>query len=116
MVRDGSPWSDERTEGRTVGERVGATRYTNLKHPDRYCERVEVGEHPAYDVEALSESDLRTERIMLGLRLDVGIREELDPRAIRRLEGRGWLEPVGDRLRLTPAGRHFHSEAAAELI
>ena len=93
-----------------------ALRFTNLKHPDRYCARVESGEHPAYDVEALSDAELRTERIMLGLRLGAGIREELDPRAVQRLTGRGWLEEAGDRIRLTPAGRHFHSEAAAELI
>ena len=107
------PEREENEEG--VGG--GAVRYTNLKHPERYCAAVEQGDHPAYDVERLSDADLRTERIMLGLRLDAGIREDgLDPRAVRLLEGRGWLEPVGDRLRLTPAGRHFHSEAAAELI
>jgi oxygen-independent coproporphyrinogen-3 oxidase len=94
-----------------------AVRYTNLKHPVGYSEKVEAGMHPAYDVEPLTEADLRTERIMLGLRLDRGIREEgLDERSVRRLEGRGWLEPFEGGLRLTPAGRHFHSEAAAELI
>ncbi len=94
-----------------------ATRYTNLKHPDRYSAKVEGGERPAYDVEPLTEEELRTERIMLGLRLHQGIREQnLDPRAVRLLESRGWLEEADDRLRLTPAGRHFHTEAAAELI
>ena len=54
---------------------------------------------------------------MLGLRLDRGIREDgLDARSVGLLEGRGWLEEAEGRLRLTPAGRHFHSEAAAELI
>ncbi len=110
MVREG-PWTMTHESPST------AVRYTNLKHPEGYCARVEGGEHPAYDVEALTDSDLRTERIMLGLRLDAGIREDgLDPRAVSILEGRGWLEPFGDRLRLTPAGRHFHSEAASELI
>ena len=103
-----------------IGEsRIGssAIRYTNLKHPTHYCAKVEAGERPAYDVEPLTEADLRTERIMLGLRLQRGIREEgLDSRAVRLLEGRGWLEETDQRLRLTPAGRHFHSEAAAELI
>ena len=107
MVREAPLW--EKT--------TAAVRYTNLKHPERYSARVEAGEHPAYDVEGLSEADLRTERIMLGLRLDAGIREErLDERAIRLLEGRGWLEEAGGRLRLTSAGKHFHTEAAAELI
>ena len=116
MVRDGSPWREERAKGGTAGEGVSALRYTNLKHPDRYCAKVEAGEHPAYDVEPLAHADLRTERIMLGLRLGAGIREDLDPRAVRLLTGRGWLEEAEGRLRLTPAGRHFHSEAAAELI
>ena len=136
---DGAPWREERPKGGTVGKGVpgsgarastqaavasqaegvegGALRYTNLKHPEHYCATDEKGDHPAYDVERLTDPDLRTERIMLGLRLDAGIREDgLDPRAVRLLESRGWLEPFGDRLRLTPAGRHFHSEAAAELI
>lgn len=113
MVRSAAPWDEV---GVARGE-ASAFRYTNFKHPQGYCARVEAAEHPAYDVEALSDDDLRVERIMLGLRLDRGIREEgLDPRAVRLLEGRGWLEEVGDRLRLTPAGKHFHSEAAAELI
>ena len=94
-----------------------AFRYTNLKHPERYSAKIEAGEDVAYDVERLSEDDLRTERIMLGLRLDAGIREEgLSPKSIRLLEGRGWLEEADGRLRLTHAGKHFHSEAAAELI
>jgi len=107
MVRSGFP----------SGPETPAVRYTNLKHPDGYSTRVESGAHPAYDVEGLSEAELRTERIMLGLRLDAGICEpDLNPEAIGLLRSRGWLEPVGDRLRLTAAGRHFHTEAAAELI
>ncbi len=102
--------------GGDFGTPPTALRYTNLKHPEGYCAKVEAGEHPAYDVEGLTDAELRTERIMLGLRLDAGIREELDPGAVRLLQGRGWLEDVQGRLRLTPAGRHFHSEAAAALI
>ena len=98
------------------GEEVVAIRYTNLKHPERYCGAVESGAHPAYDVEGLTDAELRTERIMLGLRLDAGIRETLDARAVTLLRGRGWLEETEGRVRLTPEGRHFHSEVAAELI
>lgn len=109
MVRNtGGPWQNET---------AAAFRYTNLKHPERYAAKVEAAEHPAYDVEPLTEDDLRTERIMLGLRLDRGIAESgIDPKAIEKLFQRGWLVERDGRLRLTEAGKHFHSEAAAELI
>ena len=102
--------------GFAEGEDSVAIRYTNLKHPERYCAKIEAGEGVAYDVERLTDADLRTERIMLGLRLDAGIQEDLDARAVGILRGRGWLQETEGRVRLTPEGRHFHSEVAAELI
>src|SRR5579862_3597290 len=45
-------------------------RYTNLKHPARYCAAVEAGEPLAFESESLDEPTRRTERIMLGLRLN----------------------------------------------
>jgi oxygen-independent coproporphyrinogen III oxidase len=92
-------------------------RTTNLKHPERYCAAVEAGETTVYEVEPLNDAVRRTERIMLGLRLNEGLgAEDLDPGALARLERRGWIDRPNGRIRLTAAGRHFCSEAALELI
>lgn len=93
-------------------------RYTNLKHPERYAAAVEKGEPLWCVTEDLDGATLRTERIMLGLRLREGLEPDadLDARAVDTLRARGWLEPAGPRLRLTPAGRHFCTDAAAALI
>ena len=94
-------------------------RYTNLKHPERYCLAVEAGATPWFEEEELSTRDLRIERIMLGLRLNEGLdpRElDLEPSAILTMTERGWIEPEAERIRLTPAGRHFCSEATLMLL
>jgi oxygen-independent coproporphyrinogen-3 oxidase len=108
-------------DGRNVSlqEELGLVRYTNLKHPDRYCSAVETGEPIAFEHERLTSAERRSERIMLGLRLTSGLslREvELDSKAVDRLRERGWIDLVEDSIRLTPAGRHFCSEVALELI
>ncbi|HVT13937.1 MAG TPA: radical SAM family heme chaperone HemW [Fimbriimonadaceae bacterium] len=95
---------------------VGQRRYTNLKHPERYCAAVEEGQPLAFESEELTAETLRTERIMLGLRLNEGLVEELDERALGRVVSKGWVEREGGIVRLTRAGRHFCSEVALELI
>lgn len=90
-------------------------RHTNLKHPDRYCEAAEGGQPLAFESEELTEDILRTERIMLGLRLAEGIdMSEVQPPP--KLLDRGWVEIFNERLRLTPLGRHFHNEVVVELL
>jgi oxygen-independent coproporphyrinogen-3 oxidase len=93
-------------------------RYTNMKHPERYCAAVEARSRLWCEEETVGADEQRTERLMLGLRLNRGVDApaNVDPGAIRRLSERGWLEPNTDRLRLTPAGRHFCSEATVELL
>lgn len=98
---------------------VDGVRYTNLKHPDRYCAAVEADEPLAFESERLTPESERMERIMLGLRLNEGLPLAglpIDPLALDRLAARGWIEASADRLRLTPAGRHFCSEVALELV
>jgi coproporphyrinogen III oxidase-like Fe-S oxidoreductase len=77
--------------------------------------------------EALSSSDLFTERLMLGLRLTEGVDlaavcaefardpEELRRRAKRLVVG-GWATLADDRLTLTERGLDVHTEAAVRLI
>ncbi len=94
-------------------------RYTNLKHPVRYCDAVEEESPVAFEEEFLDEAILRTERIMLGLRLNTGLpfsSLSLSSQAMSKLTDRGWIEVRENRIKLTPAGRHFCSEVALELI
>lgn len=104
------------------GEGVGdgaSTRYTILKHPERYCAAVENAGEIAFESEELTPEKQRIEKIMLGLRMNSGLDVsglELPPNAIDRLITKGWIAANDDRIRLTPAGRHFCSEVALELI
>ena len=94
-------------------------RYTNLKHPDRYCDAVETGESVFFEEELLRLEDARMEKIMLGLRLNEGVPlVDLDLSETRLLDltSRGWIERDQHRLRLTQAGRHFCSEVVLELV
>lgn len=94
-------------------------RYTNLKHPERYCAAVEKGERIDFESEELSEATLKVERIMLGLRLNSGLDisgMDLPSEKIDLLLNRGWIDRSEDVIRLTPEGKHFCSEVALELI
>jgi oxygen-independent coproporphyrinogen-3 oxidase len=111
-------WRAEEYAGYGPGAvgRIGAARYTNAKHPARYCEAVETGGDLWCDSETVDPATLRVERIMLGLRLAEGIPAEgLDRRALGRMAARRWIAQDGGRVRLTPQGRHFCTEVAAEL-
>ncbi len=96
-------------------------RYTVMKHPERYCGVVEAWQEGATreslwcEQEVLEEADQTLERLMLGIRLNEGVAVPVDAGSRRKLVSRGWLEDRPDRLVLTPAGRHFCSEVAAEL-
>ncbi|HRK22100.1 MAG TPA: hypothetical protein PLX06_09835, partial [Fimbriimonadaceae bacterium] len=73
----------------------------------------------ACEVETVDEELLRTERIMLGLRLSEGLPLMglgIPSESVQSLFERGWIEDRDDRLTLTPAGRHWCSEAALALI
>ncbi len=94
------------------------TRYTNLKHPERYCAAVEASSALWCESEPLDESTLRLERIMLGIRLNEGLALDQVPipqSAIRNPQSKGWVTLDGNHIRLTPAGRHWCSEVALAL-
>ncbi len=98
---------------------VDGVRYTNLKHPDGYCTAVEAGKPLPFESENLTPATLRTERIMLGLRLNEGLsisKLNLDEKALDKLSKREWIQRSDSQVRLTPAGRHFCSEVALELM
>jgi len=92
-------------------------RYTNLKHPERYCAAVEAGEPAAFESEELDDATQRVERIMLGLRINEGISVDgLDAAAVAKVRDRGWIVAENGVVRLTRAGLHFCSEVALELM
>jgi len=94
-------------------------RYTNLKHPERYCAAVENGEAIAFESEELTPEKLRIEKIMLGLRMNEGLSTlglSLSEAAVDKLVERGWVSVDRNRVRLTSLGKHFCSEVALEFI
>ncbi|MBS1700577.1 MAG: radical SAM family heme chaperone HemW [Armatimonadetes bacterium] len=92
-------------------------RYTNLKHPDRYCEAVENGQPIFFESEDLSPETRKIEKVMLGLRLNEGISiTEVDDARLPKLLNLGWIVADHDRVQLSSEGRHFCSEVALELI
>lgn len=97
----------------------GRRRYTNLKLPSRFAAAIENRDPQWFEEEILGSNELRTEEIMLGLRLNQGIALDVIGTADRGLEqlvARGWAEVIGSRVALTSVGRHFCSEAALLLI
>lgn len=96
----------------------GSTRYTNLKHPRAYAEAVEQRKGLWCESELLTENNLRTERVLLGLRLDEGLDAQgldLSEDALTSLEERSWIHRTEGRIRLTRAGKHFCNEVALAL-
>lgn len=91
-------------------------RSTVLKQPVRYVEALTQGRSTECEVEWLDESDLRLERIMLGIRLAEGVGlHEVNAPGLEKCGVLGWTEVVGGRVRLTNLGRHYCTEVAIEL-
>ncbi len=92
-------------------------RFTNLKHPERYSDAVERQMPLAFEEETIDEVTHRTEKIMLGMRLNRGISSrDIASSKISRLVERGWLNQENGQIKLTELGRHFCSEVALELM
>ena len=99
-------------------EQYEISNFANLKHPDGYCAAVENGEKIYFEHEALTDDTLRTERIMLGLRLNQGIDQSLVKSAqnVEKLVQRDWIQIQNGQIKLSETGRHFCSEVALELM
>jgi oxygen-independent coproporphyrinogen-3 oxidase len=96
-----------------------STRFTCLKHPERYCTAVEEGKSTWFDVEPLDDQALRFERVMMGIRLNEGMPLEgldLNQSALEELMTLGWAELSEDRITLTSLGRRFCSSAVLKLV
>jgi oxygen-independent coproporphyrinogen-3 oxidase len=89
----------------------------------RYLASLGAGERPEREVEPLAERVQRSERVLLGLRLDEplsleGLDGTLDPDAVERLERLGLVErsAAGEELALTERGRYLGGGVTAELL
>jgi oxygen-independent coproporphyrinogen-3 oxidase len=88
-----------------------------------YLAALREGERPQREVELLAEDVRRSERVLLGLRLDEplpleGLAGAVDPAAVERLERLGLVErgTRGDALALTERGRFLGGGVTAELL
>ncbi|MBB5957789.1 oxygen-independent coproporphyrinogen-3 oxidase [Saccharothrix tamanrassetensis] len=91
---------------------VGGVRWWNVKHPAKYSELLASGRSPAAGREVLSEDDRRVERVLLELRLAVGLPVDVldaDGQAEAKVAAAdGLLDPdalAGGRCVLTDRGR-----------
>jgi len=106
-----------------------AVRYKNHPDPGRYTRGALAGALALSETETLDAEALLRERIMLGLRLRVGIDLEQAGRdlgvlaltserstTIDRLVERGQIERVGERIAVTPGARALTDGIAAQLF
>lgn len=87
---------------------IGRTRFANVKRPERYNAMLAEGQLPIDATEHLTDEELHTENVMLGLRLREGIPVDWlgagASGAVDKHVRQGLLE-TGETLRLTEAGR-----------
>jgi oxygen-independent coproporphyrinogen-3 oxidase len=96
-------------------------RWRNAPALPRYVGALARGASPPREHEELSADVRRTERVMLGLRLDDplpldGIAEALDPAEVVRLENHGLAVRGEGTLTLTPRGRFLGGGVTARLL
>jgi len=86
-----------------------------------YLASLRAGERPEREVEELPAPVRRSERVLLGLRLDeplslAGLDPAVDADAVERLERLGLVSRSGDELALTERGRFLGGGVTAELL
>ena len=99
---------------------VGSTRWWNVKHPANYARVLAGAALPVDGYEVLSDADVHTETVMLGLRLRRGLPvAALTDAELGRLDvpvADGLLRRVDDRLVLTDPGRLLADAVVRELL
>ncbi len=117
-------WRDHHWWGIGPGahSHIGDRRWWNHADLRAWSLTAIAGDLPAAGGEVLDEGQRRTERIMLGLRLDEGVPPAdeggpmLDPDAVRSLVEDGLIEAVGTRVRLSDRGRLLADHAIRRLL
>lgn len=104
---------DYRGLGCAAHSHTAGTRWWNVRTPERYCALVESGAGPVAGEEVLDGAARAQEALELALRTSRGVPaaalDTNDPALA------GLVEPVGDRLVLTPRGRLLASEVSLRL-
>jgi putative oxygen-independent coproporphyrinogen III oxidase len=102
---------------------IDGRRWRTTPRLGRYLASLRAGERPEREVEPLPEQVRRSERVLLGLRLDeplslAGLAEAVDEDAVERLELLGLVRrgKAGDVLTLTERGRFLGGGVTAELL
>ncbi|MFL5925284.1 MAG: radical SAM family heme chaperone HemW [Gaiellaceae bacterium] len=102
---------------------IGGRRWRTTPRLGPYLASLRAGERPEREVEALPERVRRSERVLLGLRLDeplrlTGLAEAVDGDAVERLERLGLVRraETGNALALTKRGRFLGGGVTAELL
>jgi oxygen-independent coproporphyrinogen-3 oxidase len=96
-------------------------RWRNAPSLGRYLAALGRGERPPRELEELSAAIRRTERVMLGLRLDeplqlAGLESAVDERELDRLAGLGLAAREPGAVSLTPRGRFLGGGVTARLL
>jgi len=102
---------------------IDGRRWRTTPRLGRYLAALHAGQGPEREVELLAEQVRRSERVLLGLRLDeplqlAGLAEAVDGDAVDRLERLGLVQrgEAGDALALTERGRFLGGGVTAELL
>ncbi len=88
-------------------------RWWNVRTPERYCSLVEAGGDPTAGEEVLDGATRATEALELALRTRRGVPAGALDLSDPALDG--LVEPIGDRLVLSPSGRLLANEVALRL-
>jgi oxygen-independent coproporphyrinogen-3 oxidase len=100
---------------------VDGRRWRTTPKLGRYLAALAAGERPERELEELSAPVRRSERVLLGLRLDEplvldGLDDAVDTAAVERLERLGLVAREGSALALTERGRFLGGGVTAELL
>jgi oxygen-independent coproporphyrinogen III oxidase len=102
---------------------IDGRRWRTTPRLGRYLASLRAEQRPEREVEPLAEQVRRSERVLLGLRLDealplAGLAEAVDAEALDRLERLGLVQrgEAGDALALTERGRFLGGGVTAELL
>ena len=95
-------------------------RWWNVKHPAAYAAKIDADQMPVADEEVLSEATVRTEDIMLRLRLREGLAADClgapETTIAERLAGQGLLQRHSGGWALTRAGRLLADAVVRDLL
>jgi putative oxygen-independent coproporphyrinogen III oxidase len=100
---------------------IEGRRWRTTPRLGRYLASLRAGERPEREVEELSGPVRRSERVLLGLRLDeplslAELDDAVDADAVERLERLGLVARSGEELALTERGRFLGGGVTAELL